>query len=226
MSSIPNALEWYYPVFVMWVAVAAIFSFWLFSRTRSEQFWMSVGGAVCGPGIAYLYRDFFAPPGSPWWHAGFGGCYLGMVVALSLGASKSVLVTMREAPVTSSGKWSLTLVATLIGLISTAFTNVVLATAIGFAAAAYGVVMRRPDLKRLAIDGARSATLLYGALVGVFLLGLPDVHVAGRLLSPYYRSNGPWWTAFTLLIWVPAFGAFFSIGHAFYRDKMLFRCLN
>ncbi len=223
MSSIPNALEWYYPVFVMWVALVACLVFWLHPRTRDEQFWMSVGGAVGGPCIAYLYRDFFAPPGSPWWHAGFGGFFLGAVVALSLGASKSILVPMRESLVSSSGKFSLTLVATLIGLISTVFTNAIMATAIGFAAATYGVVSRRADLKGLAIDGARSATLLYGALIGVFLLALPEVDAAGRFLSLYYWDNGPLWTGLTLFIWTPSFGAFFSVGHAFYRDKALLR---
>ena len=223
MLSFTNAPQWYYPVFVVWVALVAALIFWLLPRSRSEQFWMSIGGAVGGPCIAYLYRDFFAPPVSYWWHAGFGGSFLGTVAALSLGASNSVLVSMREPPVPSSGKLSLTLVAALIGFICTTFTNVVLATAIAFAAAAYGVIRRRDDLSELALDGARSAVLLYGGLIGIFLLTMSDVDAAGRFLSPYYRANGPWWTAFTLCIWVPCFGAFFSVGHAFYRDKMLFR---
>ena len=223
MLSIPNSAQWYYPVFVTWVALVALCSFWFNPRSRSEQFWMSVGGALGGPWIAYLYRDFFAPPVSYWWHAGFGGAFLGLVAARSLGASRSLLVPMRESPVTSSGKLSLTLVAALIGLISTAFTNVVMATALGFAAAAYGVVRRREDLKELAIDGAVWTMLLYGSLMGTFLVALPDVDAAGRLLSPYYRLNGPWWTALTLFVWVLAFGAFFSVGHAFYRDKVLLR---
>ncbi len=224
MFAFTNAPQWYYPVFVVWVGFIACLTFWLLPRTRSEQFWMSVGGAIGGLGIAYLYQDFFTPPVSSWWHAGFGGFYLGTLVALSLGASNSVLVSMREPTVTTSGKFALTLVATIISFIAACFMNSVLATAIGFAVAAYGVVMGREDLKELALDGARSALLLYGGLMGVFLMALPEVDAAGRLLSPYYRANGPWWTAFTLLVWVPAFGAFFSVGHAFYRDKELFRC--
>lgn len=224
MLAFTHAPQWYYPVFVVWVGFVACLTFWLLPRTRSEQFWMSLGGAVGGSCIAaYLYQDFFAPPVSSWWHAGFGGFYLGMLAALSLGASKSVLVPMRESTVTMAGKFSLTLVATTIGCIAAFFMNSVLASAIGFAAAAYGVVRRREDLKELALDGARSAVLLYGGLIAFLLVNLPDVDAAGRLLSPYYRANGPWWTAFTLFIWVPAFGAFFSVGHAFYRDKTLFR---
>ena len=107
-----------------------------------------------GLGVWATWSVIMAPPVSYWWHAGFGGSFLGTVAALSLGASNSVLVSMREPPVPSSGKLSLTLVAALIGFICTTFTNVVLATAIAFAAAAYGVIRRRDDLGELALDGA------------------------------------------------------------------------
>lgn len=161
------------PTFVVWVGVTAVVLAFLLHRTRSEQFWMSIGGAVSGPIAAYLYQDFFHPTVSSWWHAGFGGFFLGMIAALALQSTRSSLTPEGRPTVSISGKVSLTLMAALIGLILWFVTNAVLATAIAFAAAALGIVVRRNDLKELVLAGALSALVLYGGLIRIFFFGCP-----------------------------------------------------
>ncbi len=215
--------SWLYPVFVIWVSVIALLAVFVpFRQTRGEQFWMSVGGAIGGLCIAYLYQDFFRPPSSHWWHAGFGGAYLGIVAAVSLKMVGKKLVPERSPSVDWRGKASVLAIMTMIaGLLFFFGVNSVMATAVAFAAGAYGIARRREDLQSLVRMGAIIALLYYVTLLGIFLLILPDIGAAGRALSPYYAEHGFWRTFGNLVIWTPAFGAFFASGHAFLRNKGL-----
>lgn len=217
------ASEWSYPAFVLWVGIVALAIFVVFPRTRSEQFWMSFGGAFGGIYMGYIHQDFFYPPSSHWWHAGFGSGFLGMVAALSLTMIRKQLMAERDPSVRWRDKTVLLLGATIVGFIlHYGFgLGTVTATAWSFAAGACGIVWHRHDLRELAFTGAVVSLLSYVLLTGAFLLAIPSVDVAGQVLSPYYKTYGPWRTTGSLMFWALAFGAFFAVAHAFLWDKKL-----
>lgn len=224
---------------------ACLFPLWLgfllwSPTTRRQLLRATAVGAIGGPTISLFYRpDFWNPPTAWGWYDGpqvylaiedvaFGALFLSIFMAifpLVMSWLRQRLVPLRACRLSRSDRIRMPALWTIafFGCLSLDIDPVV-ATTIALGLSVILMLYVRAELAKAALVGTVVSVGAYVVLVGGYLLvmqltGIADINALGREWSQYYVKYGPTKTAAVLACWSAAFGAFFGVAPAYFRNQ-------